>query len=111
MRTTLEGRYAQFVRQLTVEAGAGWMPALATAADTGSGTVTVCGVELDRYLTTGSSVERSFATLVAAAIHASGADTDAPEPSGADVLRAFSRGGDTQRDAALLAAYRLLVAR
>jgi hypothetical protein len=109
--TIICGVYAEFVRRLTVEAGAGWMPSLIADADAAAGTVTVREAELARYAATGSSVELSFATLIAAAVHAAGADTAVPEPSGAEVLAALRRGGDSDRAAALLAACELLVER
>jgi hypothetical protein len=110
VRTRLDGTYAAFVHNLTTDLDKRWMSSLVTDIDECSGRVEVCGLELDRYLTRGSSVERSFAVLIAAAIYAAGHTTDVPEPSGAAVITALRRGGDSHREAALLAACLQLVA-
>lgn len=108
MQTRLDGVYAAVIRHLTVHVDDTWMPSLTT--DTSDGTVVVCGVQLKEYLERGSSVERGFATLIAAVIYAAGETTDAPEPSGAAVIAALHRGGDSRRQAALLLACHQLVA-
>jgi hypothetical protein len=108
MRTRLSGAYARAAHELTLGLGPRWLRDLEADAD-GDG-LEICLAGLDRYRTCGSSVERSFATLIAALCVAAGDARITPAPTGGDVIAALYRGGDHHRQAALLAACRYLVA-
>lgn len=111
MITRLTGAYGAVIRDLTLDHDDTWMRGLAIDTDARDGSVEVCLPTLSRYRTHGSSVERAFATLIAAIICATASDTTlTPAPTGAEVIAALHRGGDSKRESALLAACHQLIA-
>jgi hypothetical protein len=108
MRTRLFGAYARAAHELTLGLGQSWLRDLRAVAD--GDELEICLAGLHRYRTRGSSVERSFATVIAALCAASGDARLTPAPTGAEVIAAIYRGGDHHRQSALVSACRQLIA-
>ena len=109
MKTRINGAHAAAIRDLTLGHDETWMRGLVSEADARDQSLEVCLATLNRYRTQGSSVERTFATVIAAIICATDYTTLTPAPTGAEVIAALHRGGDARREAALLSACHQLV--